>query len=78
MKIIIVKTLLYCISSAKRQNFPFRNNPKNLDGSRSLHLFRKGKTRIISFDRTDLVKYSHLRDGKTPSYGRINIVSGSL
>ena len=38
-------------------------------------LFRKGKTRIIAkFRRTDLVIYSHSREGKTLSYSRINMV----
>ena len=43
----------YHIFSVVRQRvFFFQNNPKNLDvfqdGSRSLGLFRKGKTRIIA------------------------------
>ena len=60
--------------------FLFQNNPKNLDpsykdGSRSLGLFRKGKTLIISkFHRTDLYICSHSREGKTLSYSRINMV----
>ena len=40
-------------------------------------LFRKGKTKIIAkFYRTDLVIYSHSREGKTLSYSHINTVSG--
>ena len=39
-------------------------------------LFWKGKTRIIAkFLRTDLVICSHSREGKNPSYSRINTVS---
>ena len=50
--------------------FSFQNNPKNLDlsyqdGSRSLGLFRKGKTRITAkLRRTDLIICSHSREGK--------------
>ena len=57
--------------------FPFQNNKKNLDpsckdGSRSLGVFRKGKTHIIAkFHRTDLVICSHSREGKTPFYNQI-------
>ena len=43
------------------------------DRSRSFGLFRKGNTCIIAnFNRTDLVICSHSREGKTPSYSRIN------
>ena len=39
-------------------------------------LFRTGKTGIISkFYRTDLVICSHSREGKTPSYSQINMVT---
>ena len=39
------------------------------DRSRSLGLFRKGKTRIITkFRRTDVVICSQFREGKTLSY----------
>ena len=45
------------------------------DRSRYWGLFRKGKTCIIAkFHRTDLVFFSHSRDGKTPSYSCINMV----
>ena len=38
------------------------------DDSRSLGLFRKGKTHIIAeFHRTVVVICSHSREGKTPS-----------
>ena len=55
--------------------YSFQNNPKNL--SRSLELFKKGKTCIITkFHRTDLhvVICTHSREGKIPSYSRINTV----
>ena len=36
-------------------------------------LFKKGNTGIIAkFRRTDLVIFSHSREGKTPFYSRIN------
>ena len=39
-------------------------------------LFWKGKTRIIArFLRTDFVIHSHSREGKNPSYSRINAVN---
>ena len=45
------------------------------DGSRSLGLFKQGKTCIIAkFNRTDLVICSHSIEGKTPSYSQINMV----
>ena len=45
------------------------------DGSRSLNLFRKGKTHIIAkFHWTDLVICSHSKDRKTLSYSRRNTV----
>ena len=45
------------------------------DGSRSLGLFRKGKARITAkLHRTDLIICTHSREGKTPSYSRINTV----
>ena len=56
--------MIYRISSVIRQNFfSFQNNHKNLDlqcmlldGSRSLGLFRKGKTLTIAkFHRSDFV-----------------------
>ena len=38
-------------------------------------MFRKGKTCIKrKFHRTDLVIWGHSREGKPPSYCRINIV----
>ena len=47
-----------------------------LDGSRSLGLFRKGKTSIIAkLHRADLVICSHARERNTLSYSRINMVS---
>ena len=46
------------------------------DRSRSLGLFRKGKTGITAkFHWTDLVIFSHCRERKTPSYSRRNRVS---
>ena len=63
----------------------FRNNLKNLDPSykmdlaRSLELFRKGNTCVkAKFHRTDLVICSHSREGKTPSYSKINTVFGYI
>ena len=45
------------------------------NGSRSLGLFRKGKTCIIAkFHKTDLGICSHLEAGKTLSYSQINMV----
>ena len=69
--------------------FSFKNNPKNLDPSykidldlwdcRSLGLFRKGKTRIISkFDRADLVICCHSGERNTPSCSQINTVLDGL
>ena len=47
--------------------------------SRSLGLFRKGKTRIVAkFHRSDLVTGSHSGERKTPSYSRINTVQEDL
>ena len=49
------------------------------DRSRSLGLFRKGQTRIIAkFPRADLVICSHSREGETPSYNQINMVSQTI
>ena len=64
----------------RKSFFPSKNNPKNLDpsykdGSRSLGLFWKGKTRIIAnFQRTDSVICSHSREGTIPSYSQIHMV----
>ena len=45
--------------------FSFQNNPVNLDPSRSLGLFEKGKTHSIAKShRTDLVICSQSREGK--------------
>ena len=44
-----------------------------------LELFRKGITYIIAkFHGTDLVIYSHSREGKTPSYSQINTVATGI
>ena len=57
-----------------------RSGHKNLesflkDRSRSLGLFRKDKPRnITKFHKTDLVSFSHSREGKTLSYSPINTV----
>ena len=49
--------------------------PEIYDDSRSLELFRKGKTRIIAkFHRTDIVIRSHYREEKTLSYSPMNTV----
>ena len=49
------------------------------DGSRSLGLFRKGKTCIIAkFHSADLIICNHSREGKTPSYSQINAVYALL
>ena len=61
--------------SYKAEFFPSKNNPKNLDPSYKMALVRKGKTRITAkFHRTDLVIFSHSREGKILSYSRINAV----
>ena len=71
----------YRISSVIRRSFflpkQFQKSRSVLqDGSRSLGLFRKGKTRIIAkFLRADLVIGSHSREGETPSYNWINTVN---
>ena len=45
------------------------------DRSRSLGLFRKGKTcTAANFHRTDSVIFSHSREGKTLSYSQINTI----
>ena len=50
----------------KTELFSFQNNSKDLDGSKSLGLFWKGKTRIIGkFHRTGLDICSQSREGKT-------------
>ena len=66
-------------SSVLRQEFFFlpKQSKKSRsvlqDGSRSLGLFRKGKTGIIAkFHRTDIVISSHSREKKTLSYSQIN------
>ena len=70
----------YRISSLIRQCFfSIQNNPKNLDQSyktsRSLGLFKKGKTHITAkLHRTDLIICTHSREEKTPSYSPINTV----
>ena len=71
---VTLTILLYKVPyffSYKTEFFPFQNNPKSQDqdGSRSLRLFRKGKTGIkAKFHRTDLVICSHSRERKMPSY----------
>ena len=55
----------------KTKFFSFLNTPKNLDpsydGSRSLGLFRKGKTLIIAkFHGSDLVICIHFGGGEKP------------
>ena len=70
----------YRISLGIRQRFSLSKQPQKSrsilqDGSRSLRLFRKGKTHIIAkFHWTDLVICNHSGDGKPPSYSRINTV----
>ena len=67
-------------SSVVRLFFSFPNNSQKSrfilsDGSRFLGLFRKSKIHIVAEShRSDLVIYSHCRDGKTLSYSRINMV----
>ena len=71
---------MYCISLVIRRSFflPKQSQKSRSilqDGSRSLGLFRKGKTGTIAkFLRADLVICSHSREGETPSYNRINTV----
>ena len=71
---------VYRISSVIRQSFFLSKQPQKSrailqDGSRSLGLFRKGKTRIIAKCLgVDLVICSHSIEGETPSYNRINTV----
>ena len=56
-----------------------KSRPVSKDESRSLELFRKGKTRIIAkFHRTDLAIFGHSREGKTSSYGQLNMVCLAL
>ena len=65
---------MYHISLVIRLSFSFQSNPKNLapsykmdlDGPRSLGLFRKGKTCIIigKLHSTESVICSHSREGK--------------
>ena len=75
----LVSEITWDISSIIRQSFfPSKTIPKSRsvlkDGSKSLGLFRKGKTHIIAkFLRTDLVICSHSREEKNPSYSRINM-----
>ena len=70
---------LYYVSLIIRQKFflPKQSQKSRsilYDGSRSLGLFRKGKTHIIAkFHRTDLVICSHSREEKTLSYSKINM-----
>ena len=65
-----VVTLQYCISSLIRQCFflPKQSQKSRSilsDGSRSLGLFRKGKTRITAkLHRTDLIICTQSREGK--------------
>ena len=74
------EVIYYRISSVIRQSFflPKQSQKSRSilqDRSRSLGLFRKGKTRIIAkFHRADLVICSHSRERETPSYNRINKV----
>ena len=71
---------MYRISSVIRQSFflPKQSQKSRSilqDGSRSLELFRKGKTSIIAkFLSADLVICSHSRKGETLSYNQINTV----
>ena len=54
--------VLYFLDYKTEFLFSFQNNPKYLDGSRSLGLFRKGKTHIIpKLHRTNLIICSHSR-----------------
>ena len=61
--------------------FPFQNNPKNLDPSVKMDLdiwdCPNWETCIISkLLRTDLVIFSHSREGKPLSYSQINTEHG--
>ena len=73
----------YRISSGIRWRFSLLKQPQKSrsilqDGSRSLRLFRKGKTHIIAkFHWTDLVICNHSGDGKPPSYSWINTVQSA-
>ena len=76
----LIKQCLPYFFSYKKEFFLPKQSQKSRsilqDGSRSLGLFRKGKTRIIAkFLPTDLVICSHSREGKTPSYSQINAVN---
>ena len=67
--------LWYFFSYKTEFFFSFQNNPNNLDGSRSLILFREGKTHMVAkFQKTDLVLRSNHRLVKTMSYSQINTV----
>ena len=62
----------YRISSLIRRCF---SPSKTIQKSRSLGLFRKGKTRLTAkLHRTDLIICTHSREGNTLSYSRINTV----
>ena len=73
--VVYTYTSNYCISSVIRQRFFIQKQSQKSrfilqDGSRSLGLFRNGKSRIIAkFHRTYLVICTHSRKRKTPSYG---------
>ena len=70
----------YIFSVIRQRFFSFQNNPKNLDLSYKtdldlLDFIRRVETCFIAkFHRTDLVIFSHSREGKTPSYSQINMV----
>ena len=69
--------LPYFISYKREFFFSFQNHPKNLDPSYKILLgfFKKGKIcSIAKSHRTDLVICGQSREGKTPSYSRINTV----
>ena len=69
---LILDRVFFFFPNKSEKSKPF---PK--DGSSSLGLFRKSKTRIIAkFHGTDLVFCSDSREGKTPSYSRRNMVYG--
>ena len=73
-------SFLYRISSVERQSFSLPKQTKDLDVSFKMDLnlwdcFGWKETHSkAKFCRTDLVICSHSREGKPPSYSRINMV----
>ena len=71
---------MYRISSLIRQSFFLPNNHKDLDPSYKMDLDLwdcLGRVKLIfqqNLHRTNLIIYTHSKEGNTPSYRRINMV----